>query len=85
MTAEDVQHCIHTFIAERLLEGDADGLDRATPLLELGVLHSMGVTELTVFLEKEFRLTVAPEELSAVNFASIDALTRMVLRLADRG
>jgi 2-hydroxymuconate-semialdehyde hydrolase len=81
MTAEIVKVLIRSFIAERLLKGNAEGLDEHTPLLELGIVDSMGITELTAFLEKEFALALPPEELSAMNFSSIDALVHLVLRL----
>jgi acyl carrier protein len=42
----------------------------------------MGITRLTAFLEHEFGLRVPVEELSAVNFASIEAIVRLVLRLS---
>lgn len=82
MDPNEVEAQIFTFIAKTLLGGNSAGLDRTTPLLELGVVDSMGITRLTTFLETEFRIRVPVEELSAVNFASIDALARLVARLS---
>ncbi len=82
MDSNDVEARIFSFIAKTLLGGHSEGLERATPLLELGVVDSMGITRLTTFLETEFGLRVPVEELSAVNFASIEAIARLVLRLS---
>lgn len=81
MAPKDIKTRIHAFIATELLEGNAEGLGDATPLLELGIVDSMGIMRLTSFLEQEFRLSVPPTELSAANFASIEALAGLVERL----
>ena len=77
-----VEARIFSFIANSLLGGNSEGLERGTPLLELGVVDSMGITRLTSFLETEFGIRVPVEELSATNFASIEALARLVSRLS---
>jgi acyl carrier protein len=82
MESNEVEARLFSFIEKTLLGGNAEGLDRTTPLLELGVVDSMGITRLTAFLEHEFGLRVPVEELSAVNFASIEAIVRLVLRLS---
>ena len=81
MSTEDTKKHLRTFIAQQLLRGDDTGLDEQTPLLELGIVDSMGIMELTTFVEKQFGVTIPQGELSAANFASIDALSRLVLRL----
>jgi acyl carrier protein len=81
MTTQHIQDRIRHFIARELLEGNDEGLDEATPLLELGVVDSMGIVELTTFIEAELGTAVPPEELSAENFSSIGALSQMVARL----
>jgi len=82
MDSKEVEARVCSFIEKTLLGGNSEGLDQNTPLLELGVVDSMGITRLTTFLETEFGLRVPVEELSAVNFASIEAIARLVLRLS---
>jgi acyl carrier protein len=82
MDSNEVEARLFSFIEKTLLGGNAEGLDRATALLELGVVDSMGITRLTSFLEAEFGLRVPVEELSAVNFGSIEAIARLVLKLS---
>jgi acyl carrier protein len=81
MDTEQVKNRIRAFIAKQLLEGNDEGLDEHTPLLELGVVDSMGITELTTFLEAELGVAVPPEELNAANFSTIEALSALVGRL----
>lgn len=82
MDSNEVEARISSFIAKTLLGGNAEGLELGTPLLELGVVDSMGITRLTSFLETEFGLRVPVEELSALNFGSIEAIARLVRRLS---
>lgn len=81
MPTEAIKERLRAFIAQQLLKGDDAGLDEQTPLLELGIVDSMGIMELTTYVEKEFGVAIPNAELSATNFGSIDALSRLVLRL----
>ena len=81
MSSEAIKTRLRSFIAEELLGGDDAGLDEHTGLLELGIVDSMGIMRLTTFIEKEFSVAISQRELSAMNFASIEALSQLVLRL----
>ena len=41
---------------------------RNDPLLENGLLDSLGILEIVAFLEQEFRITITDEELLPENF-----------------
>lgn len=64
---------IARFIDDRLLEGPAGG-----DALAQGLLDSLAVEQLIVFLENEFRLQFSDEELTPKNFESIESLARLV-------
>jgi acyl carrier protein len=49
-------------------------LQHDTPLLELGILDSLALLKLTLFVEERFGVVVAPEELIPENFATVDAI-----------
>jgi len=53
-------------------------LDEATSFLERGILDSTGVLELVVFIEAQFGIAVADDELVPANFDSLGALTRFI-------
>jgi acyl carrier protein len=46
-------------------------LSNETPLLEDGILDSLGLLQLVVFLEERFGITVAEADLVPENFASV--------------
>jgi acyl carrier protein len=48
------------------------------PLLENGMVDSLGILEIVAFLESEFHLTVADDELVPENFHSIATLAALV-------
>ncbi len=49
-------------------------LKNDTPLLESDILDSISVLELVVFLEKQFGVIVASEDLTLENFETVDTI-----------
>jgi acyl carrier protein len=47
-------------------------------LLEKGVVDSMGIAELISFIEAEFGVIAAEDEISEANFGSLDAIAQFV-------
>lgn len=47
-------------------------------IFEAGLVNSMFVMQLILFIEKEFELTVAPTELELSNFNSVDAMCQFI-------
>jgi acyl carrier protein len=54
-----------------------------TELIEQGLIDSLAVLELLVFLEEQFRLTLPIEEFVPENFVTAKAVADMVMRLRD--
>ena len=48
------------------------------PLLETGIVDSVGITNLVLFLEEEFDLTVPLEYLVPHNFESVKAIANFL-------
>lgn len=48
------------------------------PLLERGVVDSMGIVEMLTFLEDEFGVKAEDEEISEANLGSVAAIVRFV-------
>jgi acyl carrier protein len=55
------------------------------PLLVRGVLDSMGVTELIVFLEREFDVVVAAEDITEQNLGSVASIARYIAARQSNG
>lgn len=80
-TSDSVLDALTTYVAEEILEGDDEHLDATTPLLDLGVLNSIEVQKLAVFICERFGVAVPPRELTTGNLETLHAATAMVLRL----
>ena len=70
---------IKDYIVENFLFGDAEILtDDSISLLDNGIVDSVGVMEIVAFLEQEFGLKVADDELVPENLDSVDNLVRFI-------
>jgi acyl carrier protein len=77
----DLNTKIRDYIVENFLFGDAEPLEDDTmSLLDNGIIDSTGVMELVAFLEGDFGLTIADEELVPENLDSVANLTAFVAR-----
>lgn len=67
---------VREFIVENFLFGEEDiDLQNDTSFLEEGIIDSTGILELVSWLEEEFDLEVADDELVPENLDSIAALS----------
>lgn len=53
------------------------------PLLEGGLIDSLGILEVVSFLEKEFGIVISDEELLPENFGSVHSLSIFVQQKAN--
>jgi len=63
----------------RELIGDA-GIDRATPLLEQGILDSIGIFELVGFLETRFQIRLSSQDIVESHFRDLASIESFVAR-----
>ncbi len=55
-------------------------------LIELGILDSLSLLKLSLFLEERFGVTVAAEDLTPDNFATVDTISEYLQqRLQEHG
>jgi acyl carrier protein len=59
---------------------DPGDLRPDTPLVAPGLIDSMGIVEVVSFLEREFGIRVAGEEVSEEHFASVEKIAAFVDR-----
>jgi acyl carrier protein len=80
MTAAHVIERTRAYIIENFLYMRRDfRLDDNDSLLGSGIIDSMGVMEVILFLETEFGVEVADEEVTEENLGSIRAISRYVV------
>ena len=72
---------IKQFIKDDLASDvDLGDLDENKPLLESGIIDSLGILKLIAFMEKQFGIRVEDEELIPENFETLLAICSMVAR-----
>lgn len=80
----ELREAIKTYIVENFLFGDTEPLTSdSMSLLDNGIIDSTGVMELVAFLEQDFGLTIADEELVPENLDSVENLSTFVSRKQD--
>jgi acyl carrier protein len=76
---------IRDFIANEILHGSmSTPLGDDDPLVESGIIDSLGVMTMLGFLEEKFSIQIPGEDLTPENFDSISALTALVERQKTR-
>jgi acyl carrier protein len=76
---------VRAYILENFFLGQDDGFTDQDSLIDTGVLDSTAVLEMVAFLEQEFDVEVADEDLVAENLDSVERIARFVDRkLAGR-
>ena len=75
----EMKDLLRSHIVRELMSGqERPGLENDTPLLKSGILDSLSLLKLVLFIEKNFSVRVEPEELIPENFASVDAICNFV-------
>jgi acyl carrier protein len=69
---------IRRFLLKKFPLARKQPLKNSDALLESGILDSQGVLELVGFLEKEFSISVADDELVSENFQTIDRIVAFI-------
>jgi acyl carrier protein len=78
MAGNHVSTQIRKFILDKFPLARKQQIKDSDPLLESGVLDSLGVLDLVSFVEQEFSVHVADEELVPENFQTIDRIAAFV-------
>ena len=80
------RQAIKRYLLENFLFSTDDAaLGDQDPLIRSGILDSTGIHELVLFIEEQFSLSVAPEEMTPANFDSIEAIDGFVERKQSAG
>jgi acyl carrier protein len=78
MTEDQVKSKIKKFIFAKFPLAQRQQLKDGDPLLESGILDSLGVLDLVEFAEQEFSVHIADEELTRENFQNINCIVNFV-------
>ena len=69
---------IRSFVMQQFPAAKKRAIDEKVPLLESGIVDSLGMLDLVSFLEKSFAIQLADDELTPENFATIASLAEFV-------
>lgn len=69
---------IRTFIVKKFPLARKRQIQDSDALLETGMLDSQGVLEVVSFIEQEYAISVADEDLVPENFQSIDRIANFI-------
>lgn len=74
-----IEEMIQEHIAsEFVTNGDRAAIDKDYPLIEGGIIDSLGIFMLVPFVEERFGVSVAPEDVVLENFGTIGAIADLV-------
>lgn len=77
----DIENRMLQWIGDELLEGQSEGLDVNTPLLELGVITSMSLVSMQAFVQHEFGATIPSTALKPANLETVRKLSTLIASL----
>jgi len=76
----EIHAAVRRFIVENFLLGDDADLTNSQSLLQTGVIDSTGVLELVMFIEQEYGIAVADDEMLPENLDSIANISDFIGR-----
>lgn len=85
MTDSDVEDSIRDYVVREIaVSSDTSTIKDDTKLIESGILDSLSVLKLVIFIESRFGLKVAPDEVVADNFQTISAISAYIRTKQDQ-
>lgn len=77
---KEINSAIRNFILQKFPIARKRAIRDETPLLQSGIIDSLGVLDLISYLETSFGVSVADDELVPENFADINRIASLVAR-----
>ncbi len=65
---------IIAFLKNEISEDPNEEIDPRDDLLNSGIVNSMDMIQLVLFIEKEFQLVVSPGDMTVENFTSVESI-----------
>lgn len=74
------QRIKHYILKNFLFSNDDNAVGDQDSLVRGGILDSTGIYELIMFIEEEFKFTIAPEEMTPDNFDTLELIDGFIDR-----
>jgi acyl carrier protein len=78
MQAQTAEDRIREFVVRHFPIARKNGLKSTEKWLETGMIDSLGILDMVHFLEEEFSVVIADDELQPENFESLEAVVTFV-------
>ncbi len=78
MSNDGIPEVVRSFVRKKLPSAKKRTFNDDLPLLQTGIIDSLGVLDLVAFLEQSFTIRIADEELTPDNFGSIKSISSFV-------
>ncbi|OGT80408.1 MAG: hypothetical protein A3H91_07415 [Gammaproteobacteria bacterium RIFCSPLOWO2_02_FULL_61_13] len=79
MSTQDIQRSLTDYITTEVASAVPDAPPAPDfPLIEGGLVDSLGLFKLIAFIEDKFQIGILPEEIQFENFATINAITTLI-------
>ena len=76
---DDARNTIRKFIVqESMFKEDESILKFDDPLLEKGIIDSAGLVQLVAYLEREFSISIADNDILPENFETVESISKLV-------
>ncbi|MEA5510552.1 acyl carrier protein [Crocosphaera sp. UHCC 0190] len=77
---QEVQQVVKKHIAEQFMYDKPEvNLDNDLPLIEQGIIDSVGIFQMISFLEDKFQVILDPDEVLLENFETVSAISSFVI------
>ena len=74
-----IQNSIETYVAREVLQGTpASEISETTPLISSGLLDSIAIVRLVLFLEQEFGIVIDGHDITPEDFDTIETIAALV-------
>ena len=75
---DSIEQQIDAFLLATFPLARKSGIDRDSPLIERGILDSLGILDVVAFIESTFGITIDDEDLVPQNFQKLSAMSEFV-------
>lgn len=79
ITDQEVEKKLVAFICDNFMV-ESDEFNYEESLVDQGVIDSIGLVEISAFMEQEFGIKVAEEDMDRKNFGSVKKMVAFIIR-----
>jgi acyl carrier protein len=80
----EIKERIQRYLLDDLIRDKLDfELQDSSNLIEGGIIDSLGIMELLLFIERTFRIKITTDELIPENFETIEAISTLIANKID--